>query len=75
MPTESGLAWSWESRRFTNPLFALVLVFAFLFGGSLYLFENLPVVAGDPMYAIKITVASFFAVSLGFILSVVAVSL
>lgn len=47
-----------------------MLVFAFLFGGSLYLFENLPVVAGDPMYAIKITVASFFAVSLGFILSV-----
>ncbi|WP_405241244.1 hypothetical protein [Lentisalinibacter salinarum] len=59
-----------KSRRFTNPLFALVVVFAFLFGGSLYLFENLPVMAGDPMYAIKITVASFFAVSLGFILSV-----
>ncbi len=59
-----------KSRRFSNPLFALVIVFAFLFGGSIYLFENVPVIAGDPMYAIKITVSSLFAVSLGFILSV-----
>jgi hypothetical protein len=59
-----------KSRRFTSPLFALVLVFAVLFAGSVYLFENLPVVPGDPMYALKIMMASFFAVSLGFILSV-----
>ena len=58
------------SKRFTSPLFALVLVFALLFAGSVYLFENLPVVAGDPMYGLKIMMASFFAVSLGFILSV-----
>ena len=30
------------SKRFTSPLFALVLVFALLFAGSVYLFENLP---------------------------------
>jgi len=59
-----------KSKRFTSPLFALVIVFAVLFAGSVYLFENLPVVSGDPMYALKITMASFFAVSLGFILSV-----
>lgn len=56
-------------RRFSNPLFALLIVFLFLFGGSLYLFENLPVLTG-PMYAAKITISSLFAVSLGFILSV-----
>lgn len=59
-----------KSRRFSSPLFALVVVFAVLFGGSVYLFENLPVVTGDPMYALKISMSSFFAVSLGFILSV-----
>jgi hypothetical protein len=51
-------------------LFALVVIFAVLFGGSVYLFENLPVVTGDPLYALKVTMSSFFAVSLGFILSV-----
>ena len=56
-------------RRFNNPLFALLMVFLFLFGGSLYLFENMVVLAG-PMYAAKITISSLFAVSLGFILSV-----
>jgi hypothetical protein len=59
-----------NSKRFTSPLFALVMIFGFLFGGSIYLFENLPVVVGDPLYALKITMSSFFAVSLGFILSV-----
>ncbi len=59
-----------KSKRFTSPLFALVVIFAVLFGGSVYLFENLPVVTGDPLYALKITMSSFFAVSLGFILSV-----
>lgn len=56
-------------RRFSNPLFALLVVFLFLFGGSLYLFENMAVLTG-PMYAAKITISSLFAVSLGFILSV-----
>lgn len=59
-----------KSKRFTSPLFALVVIFAVLFGGSVYLFENLPVVTGDPLYALKISMSSFFAVSLGFILSV-----
>lgn len=59
-----------KSKRFTSPLFGLVVIFGFLFGGSIYLFENLPVVMGDPLYALKITMSSFFAVSLGFILSV-----
>ena len=56
-------------RRFSNPLFALLVVFLFLFGGSLYLFESMAVLTG-PMYATKITISSLFAVSLGFILSV-----
>ena len=56
-------------HRFSNPLFALLFVFLFLFGGSLYLFENMAVLTG-PMYAAKITISSLFAVSLGFIMSV-----
>jgi hypothetical protein len=59
-----------KMKRFSNPLFALLGVFAILFLGSLYLFERLPVAPGDQMYAIKLVVASMFAVSLGFILSV-----
>jgi hypothetical protein len=59
-----------KSRRFKSPMFALVVIFGTLFGGSVYLFENLPVVTGDPLYALKVTMSSFFAVSLGFILSV-----
>lgn len=57
-------------RRFSNPLFALVGVFALLFLGSLYLFERLPVAPGDAMYSLKLVIASLFAVSLGFILSI-----
>ena len=57
-------------RRFSNPLFALVGVFALLFVGSLYLFERLPVAPGDAMYSLKLVIASLFAVSLGFILSI-----
>jgi hypothetical protein len=59
-----------KSKRFTSPLFALVVIFAALFGGSIYLFENLPAVAGDPLYALKVAMSSFFAISFGFILSV-----
>jgi len=57
-------------RRFSNPLFALVGVSALLFLGSLYLFERLPVAPGDAMYSLKLVIASLFAVSLGFILSI-----
>ena len=59
-----------KSKRFTSPLFVLVVIFTALFGGSVYLFENLPTVTGDPLYALKVTMSSFFAISLGFILSV-----
>jgi hypothetical protein len=59
-----------KSKRFTSPLFVLVVIFATLFGGSIYLFENLPAVAGDPLYALKVSMSSFFAISFGFILSV-----
>ena len=45
------------------------LYFFTLFIGSIFLFESMQVFAG-PIYAAKIVVASLFAVSLGFILSV-----
>jgi hypothetical protein len=61
---------SLKMRRFSNPAFALVLVFGVLFAGSIYLFENLAVTAGTPLYGVKIAMGSLFAVSLGFILSV-----
>lgn len=58
-----------KMRRIRTPLFALLLVFVTLFIGSIFLFESMQVFAG-PIYAAKIVVASLFAVSLGFILSV-----
>ena len=58
-----------KMRRIRTPLFALLLVFFTLFIGSIFLFESMQVFAG-PIYAAKIIVASLFAVSLGFILSV-----
>ena len=58
-----------KMRRISTPLFALLLVFFLLFGGSVFLFENMDVMTG-PLYAAKLTVSSLFAVSLGFILSV-----
>jgi hypothetical protein len=54
---------------FSNAKFALLAVFAVLFVGSVFLFENMDIMAG-PLYAIKITVSSLFALSLGVILSV-----
>ena len=58
-----------KMRRIRTPLFALLLVFVTLFVGSIFLFESMQVFAG-PIYAAKIVIASLFAVSLGFILSV-----
>jgi hypothetical protein len=58
-----------KSNMFANPIFALLLVFSILFAGSIYLFENMQVLAG-PLYALKIIVTSLFAVTLGFIMSV-----
>jgi hypothetical protein len=58
-----------KSRRFSNPLFALVVVFAVLFVASIFLFESIEVVTPQ-LQAIKLVVSSLFAVSLGFIVSV-----
>jgi hypothetical protein len=58
-----------KANMFSTPAFALLLVFFVLFGGTIYLFENMPVLAG-PLYAIKVIVTTLFAVTLGFILSV-----
>jgi hypothetical protein len=58
-----------HSNMFSNPSFALLLVFFALFCGSIFLFENMQVVSG-PLYAMKVVVTSLFAVTLGFITSV-----
>lgn len=58
-----------KSNMFSNPAFALLLIFIILFAGSVYLFEQMQVLAG-PLYAIKIVVTSLFAATLGFIMSV-----
>jgi hypothetical protein len=54
---------------FTNAKFLLLAVFLVLYIGSVFLFENMDILAG-PLYAIKILISSLFAVSLGVILSV-----
>lgn len=58
-----------KMRRVRTPLFALLVIFATLYAGSVYLFESMEILSG-PLYAAKITVSSLFAVSLGFIMSV-----
>lgn len=58
-----------KSNVFTNATFALLVIFLILFSGSIFLFENMQVVAG-PLYALKIIITSLFAVTLGFIMSV-----
>lgn len=58
-----------KMRRVSTPMFALLLIFVVLFGGSVFLFENMDVLTGT-LYAAKITISSLFAVSLGFIMSV-----
>lgn len=58
-----------KMRRFSSPSFALLLIFALLFVGSVFLFENVEILTG-PLYGLKIIMTSLFAVTLGFILSV-----
>jgi hypothetical protein len=58
-----------KMRRFSSPAFALLLIFAVLFIGSVFLFENVQILTG-PLYGLKIIMTSLFAVTLGFILSV-----
>jgi hypothetical protein len=58
-----------KSNMFATPAFALLVIFLMLFSGTIYLFEQMPVLTG-PLYAIKVIVSTLFAVSLGFILSV-----
>lgn len=56
-------------KRYSNSMFALLMIFVVLFAGSVFLFENMEILTG-PLYAIKIIMTSLFAVTLGFILSV-----
>lgn len=58
-----------KSNMFATPSFALLVIFMLLFTGTIYLFEQMPVLTGS-LYAIKVIVTTLFAVSLGFILSV-----
>jgi hypothetical protein len=58
-----------KSNMFTNASFGLLVVFLVLFSGSIYLFENMQVLAG-PLYALKVIITSLFAVTLGFIMSI-----
>ena len=56
-------------RMFSDPSFGLLVVFAILFAGSVYLFENMDILTG-PLYATRVIMTSLFAVTLGFLLSV-----
>ncbi len=58
-----------KSNMFANPIFALIVIFVILFGGSVYLFEQMQILVG-PLYAIKIIITSLFAITLGFLLSI-----
>lgn len=58
-----------QSKRFTSPLFVLVVVFTGLFLASLFLFEAIEIVTPE-LQSMKLIVSSLFAVSLGFVLSV-----
>jgi hypothetical protein len=56
-------------RLFTHPSFALLVIFAVLFAGSVFLFESMDILT-ETIYATKVVVTSLFAVTLGFLLSV-----
>ena len=58
-----------KRRTFAHPSFGLLVVFAVLFAGSLYLFENMDVLTGV-LYATRVVMTSLFAITLGFLLSV-----
>ena len=57
-----------QVNPFGNARFALLAIFVILYAGSVFLFESMDIISG-PLYAIKITISSLFAVSLGVILS------
>jgi hypothetical protein len=57
-----------ERKPFGEPTFGLLLIFTLLFVGSVFLFENLDILTGS-LYAIKISISSLFAISLGVIMS------
>jgi hypothetical protein len=50
-----------KSRRFSSPLFALVIVFGALFVASLFLFEAIEIVTPQ-LQGMKLLVSSLFAV-------------
>lgn len=58
-----------KQNKFSNPQFALLIIFSILFAGSAFLFESIDVLFG-PLYAMKVIVTSLFAVTLGFMLSI-----
>ena len=58
-----------KQNKFSNPQFALLLIFAALFAGSTFLFESIDILYG-PLYGMKIFITSLFAVTLGFLLSI-----
>jgi len=58
-----------EVNPFSNAKFLLLAIFLVLYVGTAFLLENMDILSG-PLYAIKITISSLFAVSLGVILSV-----
>jgi hypothetical protein len=58
-----------KRRTFSHPSFGLLVVFAILFAGSVYLFENMDILTGT-LYATRVVMTSLFAVTLGFLLSV-----
>jgi len=60
---------SLKMRMFSNPLFALLIIIAALFAGSVYLFEHMEILT-EALYALRIVITSVFAITLGFLLSV-----
>jgi hypothetical protein len=58
-----------KQNKFSNPQFALLMIFSFLFAGSAFLFESIDIIYG-PLYAMKVSITSLFAVTLGFLLSI-----
>jgi hypothetical protein len=49
------LLWVRNLVRFSNPQFALLIVFSLLFAGSAFLFENIDILYGT-LYAVKVIV-------------------
>jgi len=58
-----------ELSLFGTPQFALLAAFIVLYGGSMYLFEHIDAQSRS-IYAAKLLMSSFFAICVGFLLSV-----